>query len=144
MQTPVTSAEKGGKSERLCGTAFLALRQFGLLCLGTVSAQITVQLILRPTVSQPVCQGVRHQSGAHDPIFCYYEKVAGLSMWGIFSHEKTDLQFSNAAGHCQHSHSQIRIPRDSSYFPVSDSTFSNLEDQVPLFISPWNSYSPRH
>jgi hypothetical protein len=36
---------------------------------GSLIAQVQAQVIMRPTVSRPVCLGVGHQSGAHDRIF---------------------------------------------------------------------------
>jgi hypothetical protein len=66
--------------------------------------------MLRPTVSWPVCLGVKHPSGA------------GLLMWGALSDERMGLPFTTAAGSRQRSHSWVRVPRDSwPYFTVSDS-----------------------
>jgi hypothetical protein len=43
-------------------------------------------------------------------------------MWGAQSDERMGLLFTIAAGPRQHSHSRVRVPRDSlSYFIVSDS-----------------------
>jgi hypothetical protein len=94
-------------------------------------------------------------------------------MWGALFDERTGLSFTIAAG----PRSRVRVLRDSwPHFTVSDSrlphpggpglriyipknmvgrlyppalgsTYPNLEDQVPVFISPrtwWPSYTPRH
>jgi hypothetical protein len=46
------------------------------------------------------------------------------------------LSFTIAAGSRQHSHSQIRVPRDSwPYFTVSDSRLPKLEGQVHVLIT---------
>jgi hypothetical protein len=45
------------------------------------------------------------------------------------------LSFTIAAGPSQRIHSQVRVPRDSSHFTVSDSRLPNLEGQVPVLIS---------
>jgi hypothetical protein len=72
--------------------------------------------MLRPTVSRPVCLGIKHPSGAYD-----LRTVAGLLMWGALSDGRTGLSFTIAAGPCQRSHSLVRAPLDSRpYFTVSD------------------------
>jgi hypothetical protein len=56
------------------------------------------------------------------PDFYYCQSVAGLSMWGDVSDERTGLSFTIAAGPRQRSHSRIRVLWDSwSYFTVSGS-----------------------
>jgi hypothetical protein len=49
------------------------------------------------------------------------------------------LSFTIAAGHCQRSHSQVLVPRDSvtAFYCLRLET-PNLEGQVPVFISPRN------
>jgi hypothetical protein len=46
------------------------------------------------------------------PDFYYCHTVAGLSMWGAVSDERTGL-FTIAAGPRQRSHSRVRAPRNS-------------------------------
>jgi hypothetical protein len=46
---------------------------------------------LRPTVSRPVCLGVRPQSGAHDQILVFCLTIAGFLMWDNLSDEKMGL-----------------------------------------------------
>jgi hypothetical protein len=69
--------------------------------------------MIRPTVSRPVCLGIKHPSGAYDQIFYYCQTVAGLFMWGAVSDERTDLSFTIAADPRQRSHSRVRVPWDS-------------------------------
>jgi hypothetical protein len=44
--------------------------------------------MLRPTVSRPVCLGVKHPSGAYDQTFSSVRQLAGLLMWCAFSEER--------------------------------------------------------
>jgi hypothetical protein len=55
--------------------------------------------MLRPTVSRPVCLGIKHPFGDHDQIF-----ITVLLIWGAVSDERTGLSFAIAAGSRQHSH----------------------------------------
>jgi hypothetical protein len=57
-----------------------------------------LSLILQQTISQPVCLGINHLSGAYDQIFFYCQTVAGLLMWGTLSDERAGLPFTIAAG----------------------------------------------
>jgi hypothetical protein len=77
--------------------------------------------MLRPTVGQPVCLGVKHPSGAYDQILIC-QTVAGLLTWGALYDERTGLPFTIAVGPRQRSHSWVRVPRDSwPHITVSDS-----------------------
>jgi hypothetical protein len=54
--------------------------------------------------------------------FYYRQTLAGLSMWGGLSGERTGLPFTIAAGPRQRSDSRVGVPRDSwPYFTISDS-----------------------
>jgi hypothetical protein len=68
--------------------------------------------MLLPTVSRPVCLGIKHPSGAYDQISITVT-VAGLLTWSAFSDERTGLPFTIAAGPRQRSHSRVRVPWDS-------------------------------
>jgi hypothetical protein len=68
--------------------------------------------MLRPTVSRPVCFGVKHSSGAQDQTFDTLT-VADLLMWGALSDEKTGMSYTFDAGSRQCSYSRVRVPRDS-------------------------------
>jgi hypothetical protein len=74
-------------------------------------------------VSRPIC-GPR-------PDFCYCETVAGLLTWGVFSHKKTGLLFTFAAGP-----SRVRVTRDS--WPYYTGSYSRLPG------TGWPSFTPGH
>jgi hypothetical protein len=77
--------------------------------------------MLRPTVSRPVCLGTKHPFGAYDQIFITCVTVTVLFLWGALSDEWSGLYFVYAAGPCQRSLSQARVPWDlRPYFTVSD------------------------
>jgi hypothetical protein len=58
------------------------------------------------------------------------------------------LSLKISAGPRQHSHSWVRVPRDSwPYFTPQIRDSPNLECQVPVLITPgigWPSFTPRH
>jgi hypothetical protein len=92
------------------------------------SLSLSLSLMLRPTVSRPVCLGIKHPSRAYAQLFIS-QTAAGLLMWGALSDERTGLSFTFTAGPRQRSHSRVRVPRGSPpYFTVSDSRlpFSSL------------------
>jgi hypothetical protein len=85
------------------------------------SLSLSLSLMLRPTVSRPVCLGIKHPFGAYDQIFITRVTVTALFLWGAFSDERTGLSIIYAAGPCQRSLSLVRVPWDSRpYFTVSD------------------------
>jgi hypothetical protein len=84
--------------------------------------EFKVKVMLRPTVSRPVCLGIKHPPGAYDHIFITVRQLRVCWCGGALSDERTDLPFTIAAGPHQRSHSRVRDPRDSQpYFTLSDS-----------------------
>jgi hypothetical protein len=63
-------------------------------------------------------------------------------MWGAFSDETTGLSFTTVPGPRQCSHSQVRVPRDLSYFTVSDSRLAQPGVSSPRIIIPQEQSGP--
>jgi hypothetical protein len=77
--------------------------------------------MLRPTVSRPVCLGIKHPVGSYDQIFITCVTVTVLILWGALSDERTCLSFIYAAGPCQRNISLVRVRWNSRrYFTVSE------------------------
>jgi hypothetical protein len=73
---------------------------------------LSLSLMLRPTVSRPICLGIKHPSGAYDQIFITCVTVTVLFLWGALSDEKSGLSFLCAAGPCQRNLSRVQVPWD--------------------------------
>jgi hypothetical protein len=56
--------------------------------LSIFEVEVEVEVNLRPTISRPVCLGVRLSSGAHDQIFVFCLTIVGFLMWGALSDER--------------------------------------------------------
>jgi hypothetical protein len=87
--------------------------------------RLSLSLMLRPTVSRPVCLGIKHPSGAYDQIFFSVRNMEYvwqfLIPWVTLSDERMGLSFVCAAGPCQRSLSRVLVPWDfRPYFTVSD------------------------
>jgi hypothetical protein len=83
---------------------------------------LSLSLILRPTVSGPVCLGIKHPFGASDQILITVRHLRVLLMWGVLSDRRAGLSFLIATGPRQRNHSRVQVSWDSRpYFTVSDS-----------------------
>jgi hypothetical protein len=82
---------------------------------------LSLSLMLRPTVSRPVCPGIKHPFGDNDQILITLRQLR-VCWCRAFFDERTGLSFAIATGPRQRSHSRVRVPCDSRpYFTVSDS-----------------------
>jgi hypothetical protein len=70
--------------------------------------QVTVKVMLRPTVSQPVSLDVKHTSGVYEKILINVRQLQ-VFMWGALSDDRTGLSVTIAAGARQRSHSRVRV-----------------------------------
>jgi hypothetical protein len=78
-------------------------------------AKVKVKVMLRPTISRPVCLGFKNPSGAYDQIFVTVRQLR-VCWCGAFSlslaEERTGLLFAIADGPRQSSHFWVRVPQD--------------------------------
>jgi hypothetical protein len=89
-------------------------------CNNTDIELLSLSLMLRQTVSRPVCLGAKHPFGAYDQIFITCVTVTVLFLWGALTDARSGLSFVYAAGSCQRSLSRVRISWDlGPYFTVS-------------------------
>jgi hypothetical protein len=72
---------------------------------------LSLGLILRPIVSQPVRLGIKHPCGAYDQIVIS-QTVAGFLIWGALSDKRTGLSCP-APGPHQRSHFLVSVLWDS-------------------------------
>jgi hypothetical protein len=70
---------------------------------------------------------------------CYCLKFAVLYLWGDLSDERTDLQAI-----CSVITQWSESLRTRNHTLLSSEAPPNLEDQVPVFISPWNRVAQLH
>jgi hypothetical protein len=98
----------------VCGQHFINLLRLRLLYFRyreQSSLEVyKVKVILRPTVSRPVCLGTKHPFGAYDQIFITVWQLRVSLIWGALSDGRTGLSFAIATGPRQRSHFRFRVP----------------------------------
>jgi hypothetical protein len=119
----------------------------------TVPNEVEVEVNLRPTVSRPVCLGVRRSSGTRDQFFFLLEIFfRELRVCDFVAPFLTRGRVCNLLYNCLWALPEQSLSGPSPaelraifYCLIWDSP--NLEGQVPVFISPgtgWPSYTPGH
>jgi hypothetical protein len=106
--------------------------------------ELDYKIIIQPTVSRPVCLGIKHRSGVYNQIFITVNRGfldVGLSLSP--PDETTGLPFTITAGPRQHNRSWVLFPWDSwPYFSVSYSRLPQPGGLVPHFYMPQEQGSP--
>jgi hypothetical protein len=82
------------------------------------SSRVESSLMLRPTVSRPVCLGTKHPSGVYDQIFITVGQLR-ICWCGALSLTRGRLSFTIAAGPGQRSYSRVRVPWGGLRFVTS-------------------------
>jgi hypothetical protein len=82
---------------------------------------LSLSLMLRPTVSRPVCLGAKHPSGAYDQIFIIVWQLRSCSCGAASLTRGRVCLLYVLLGLCQRSLSRVQVPSDlRPYFTVSD------------------------
>jgi hypothetical protein len=107
-------------------------------------SEVKVKVMLRPTVSRPICLCVKHPTGAQDRIFVIVRQLR-VVIWGTLSDCRTGLSFTIAAGLRQCSHSRVRPHGSHDHILLSQIRDSpNQEGKVSVFISSRNRVAQLH
>jgi hypothetical protein len=114
---------------------------------------VEVEVNLRPTVSRPVCLGVRHPSATSDQLFFLREiSFRQLQVCYFVAPSLTRGQVYNLLYNSfwalQSSHSWVEVSQNSRpYFTVSSETPPTWRARFPYLYPPgtrWPSYTPGH
>jgi hypothetical protein len=103
--------------------------------------------LVRPTVSRPVCLGVKPHLGPKTRFLLLSDSCGFVDVGRPLWRDNGSVVY-NCSGPRQRSHSQVRVPWDSwTYFTVSDSRLPQPGgDRSPYLYPPgtwWASYTPR-
>jgi hypothetical protein len=122
------------------------------LCACNLLYEVELEVNLRPTVSRPVCLGVRHPSETRDLLFFLEISFTRLRVYYFVAPSLTRGRVCNLPYNCfgalPESHSWVEVPQNSRpYFTVSSETPPTWRARSPYLYPPgtgWPSYTPGH
>jgi hypothetical protein len=127
-------------------------RVYSLLFLLSYTSNVEVEVKLRPTVSRPVCLGMKHPSATRDqfifPLEISLDSCAFVILWRpLWREDGFVINCKTVSGPYQSSHSWVEVSQNLwPYFTVSSETPPTWKARFLYLYPPvrgWPSYTPR-